>query len=474
MKILKKQTIEDFGISQSIIDRMEYKFFLGITLGKNYTWDYKDKKVTGIQIENVAFNSPLSSFIKEDDFLIKIIDKKNEKEYEVKDKLILENKKDGTIIDLAKQSLTDFFDFEKQNFCFEVVKVKRTNNQPEALIYKYDEKIEKVYITSDSAIEKEIERELIKKIPFFMNKKVYDQPHAIESFYPYIKLYLADISSLKNPICSFLLAGPTGTGKTEFAESLGRALDFNVLRIAMSDFQDDHSSSGLIGSPPSYIGYNDKTRLEKFYEENSKGILLLDEFEKASPKIQRVFLEAMDNGVITLMNGKKIDFSQTIIIMTSNAGISCKNTIKIANDRLNLPEITFNKQELLKHFLPEFVGRLTGIIEFKPLTVDTINKILDKFVYEYNQDYLSEKNTKLELTHSARNKIIELGFSPVYGARPMKNVFMSKVCLKIADLMIFEDHIPEKIIVDYVNEDFVVINEMEKTENIITVSNVIV
>jgi ATP-dependent Clp protease ATP-binding subunit ClpA len=455
LKAYKKDRIESLQLEEYIKNNLT----LGYLLGFSVKFDKKEwtltngSKVFGLTILETNPNGDFYSYLKAGDSIIEVRDLKNNLSYLVNESGNLYNKEHETTINLTTDKISDYIDLEHHKLYIEFVRTKingEKKEEKEDLRHWVELSVTTKYFCTDEKISLIIDRALIKNIPHEMNTKVYDQDHVINTVYPYIKLYKAQLTSKTSPIASFMLAGPTGTGKTEFAESLAKVLDMPILRLAMSDFQDEHSSSALTGAPPSYLGYNDKTRLEVFFDKNDKGVILLDEFDKATVKIQKLFLEVLDNGKATLMNGKVLDFSNTIIIMTSNAGVTCKKTIQLSNSNLVLPEITFNKQDLLKQLLPEFAGRVSGILEFKQLSLETIQKILDKFLREYNDTFLKDRNMSLELTEAARNKIIAMGFSPTYGARPLKNTFLSQVCLKIADIILFEEQQENrKIIVDY-------------------------
>lgn len=309
-----------------------------------------------------------------------------------------------------------------------------------------------IYEITDPKLIARIEKGRITQLPKLLKKKIFNQDHAIDQVYKRLKIYFAGLKDEAKPIGSYLLVGPTGTGKTELAKLLAQNLGFAMVRIDMSEYGERHTVSRLIGSPPSYIGYGDKTILEKeIGNTGRKVVLLLDEMEKAHPDLQQIFLQAMDNSRITLANGVEVDFNNTLILMTSNLGTVTKNSLGLMAENKIL---SVDMNTIRGHFLPEFMGRLSGVITFNPLNTDQAHLILEKFIKEFNQNQLASKKCSVEISQAAREHLVKIGFNQLYGARPLKNALQGDVFEKIADLFLFEDKVSAVISVDYINGEF--------------------
>jgi ATP-dependent Clp protease ATP-binding subunit ClpA len=293
-----------------------------------------------------------------------------------------------------------------------------------------------LYEILDPSIISQIEKQRIIHLPSILKSKLFNQDHAIEQIYKSIKIYFAGLKDESKPIGSYLFVGPTGTGKTELAKLIAKNLDFNLVRVDMSEYGEKHTVSRLIGSPPSYVGYGDKTILEKEIGNNGKKVvLLLDEMEKAHWDLQKIFLQAMDNSRITLANGVEINFNNTLILMTSNLGTITKGSIGLASEGKIL---SVDMEEVKSHFLPEFMGRLSGVVKFNPLKNEQALSILEKFLSEFNQSQMISKNCEVVLSSSAKEELIKQGFNQTYGARPLKNALQGEIYEKIADLFLFD------------------------------------
>jgi ATP-dependent Clp protease ATP-binding subunit ClpA len=230
--------------------------------------------------------------------------------------------------------------------------------------------------------------------------------------------------------------GPTGTGKTETAKQLAKNLGVKLLRFDMSEYQEKHSISKLIGSPPGYVGFEeDAGQLITQIQEAPNAVLLLDEVEKAHPDVMTVLLQLMDNGAITGSNGKRADCRNLILILTTNAGAADaeKNAIGFGGQ-----EKDYSDKDLKKFFTPEFRNRLDGVVTFSKLSKDTMVKIVGKFMDELREQ-VKDKAIRIKINKDAIEYLIEKGFDPKMGARPLQRVIDKEIKRPLAKLMLFGD-----------------------------------
>ena len=271
-----------------------------------------------------------------------------------------------------------------------------------------------------------------------LHKRVIGQDEGVTKVTEAIIRSKAGIKDPTKPIGSFLFLGPTGVGKTELAKALAEALfddENNMVRIDMSEYMEKHSVSRLIGAPPGYVGYDEGGQLTEAVRRKPYSVVLFDEVEKAHPDVFNVLLQVLDDGRITDSTGKTVDFKNTILIMTSNIGsqylldgIDEKGQIK--------PEAESSvMHDLRAHFRPEFLNRLDEIILFKPLTKGNIGGIIELLIADVNKR-LADKELKIALTDEAKNFIIENGYDPVYGARPLKRYLQKNVETLAAKLIL--------------------------------------
>ena len=290
-------------------------------------------------------------------------------------------------------------------------------------------------IVSDSNIEFELskmlnlpeeqvaerETENLAKLDANLKKQVYGQDEAIDSIVDKILVSQAGLKPDDKPVGSFVFMGPTGTGKTETAKQLSSALGVKLVRFDMSEYQERHSVSKLLGSPPGYVGHEEKGGLliEKI-QEAPNCVLLLDEIEKAHPDVSQVLLQIMDNGKVTGSNGKEADARNCILILTTNLGAKDaeKNTIGFDND---FDASTYEDKELKKFFAPEFRNRLDGVITFAKLGKNVMMKIVGKFLVEL-KNMVKDKNVKIDITDEALDYLVDKGFDTKMGARPLQRV----------------------------------------------------
>tara|TARA_B110000503_G_scaffold78582_1_gene120779 strand:+ start:778 stop:3024 length:2247 start_codon:yes stop_codon:yes gene_type:complete len=270
-----------------------------------------------------------------------------------------------------------------------------------------------------------------------MKKLVYGQDKAIESIVDKILVSQAGLKPDDKPIGAFVFMGPTGTGKTETAKALAQQLGVKLVRFDMSEFQERHSVSKLIGSPPGYIGSEDNAgQLIVKLQENPNCVLLLDEIEKAHPDVSQILLQLMDNGKVTGSNGKEADARNCTLILTTNLGAkdSEKNTIGFGAEDDHVYEDT----ALKKFFAPEFRNRLDGVIMFAKLSKEVMMKIVGKFLVEL-KDMVKEKNINITISNEALDYLVDKGFDPKMGARPLQRVIDKEIKRPLSRQILFGD-----------------------------------
>ena len=251
----------------------------------------------------------------------------------------------------------------------------------------------------------------------------------------------AGIKDPTKPIGSFLFLGPTGVGKTELAKALAAALfddENNMVRIDMSEYMEKYSVSRLIGAPPGYVGYDEGGQLTEAVRRKPYSVVLFDEIEKAHPDVFNVLLQVLDDGRITDSQGRTVDFKNTILIMTSNIGAQYLLDGIEENGEIKQESQDMVMNELRGHFRPEFLNRLDEIIMFKPLTKGNIGGIINLIIDDLNRR-LADKELTIELTDEAKHFIIENGYDPVYGARPLKRYIQKYVETLAAKLILAGD-----------------------------------
>jgi ATP-dependent Clp protease ATP-binding subunit ClpA len=266
--------------------------------------------------------------------------------------------------------------------------------------------------------------------------EVYGQNAAITELVDKILVARAGLKSENKPIGSFVFMGPTGCGKTETAKSLAKHLGVKLLRFDMSEYQEKHSISKLIGSPPGYVGFEENAGLLiTQIQENPYSVLLFDEVEKSHPDVSTVLLQMMDNGFITGSNGKKADCRNIVLILTTNAGAQAaeKNLIGFGSQ-----EQSYDDKDLKKFFSPEFRNRLDATITFKKLGKETMRKVVIKFIDELKFQ-VAEKAIKIRINEASISWLIEKGFDPKMGARPLQRVIDKEIKRPLAKMMLFGD-----------------------------------
>ncbi len=298
----------------------------------------------------------------------------------------------------------------------------------------------------------ESERDKIINLDKILHKRVIGQDEAVRKVTDAIIRSRAGIQDSRRPIGSFLFLGPTGVGKTELAKALAESLfddEHNIVRIDMSEYMEKYSVSRLIGAPPGYVGYEEGGQLTEAVRRKPYCVILFDEIEKAHPDVFNILLQVLDDGRITDSQGRTVDFKNTVIILTSNLGSDY--ILEGINENGEISDSAKEEvNKLLKQsFRPEFLNRLDEIIFYKPLNKEQIQKILDLLIIDLEKR-LEDKHLKLNLTDKAKNYIIENGYNPVYGARPLKRFVQKELETLIGKKILLQEILPNSTInIDY-------------------------
>ncbi len=278
------------------------------------------------------------------------------------------------------------------------------------------------------------DREALKQLEDNLKMVVFGQDEAIAALSTSIKLARAGLKPVEKPIGSFLLAGPTGVGKTEVSRQLAKVLGLELVRFDMSEYMERHTVSRLIGAPPGYIGFDQGGLLTDAVTKHPHSVVLLDEIEKAHPEVFNLLLQVMDHGALTDNNGRKADFRNVILVMTTNAGA----------ENISRRSIGFSEQDhgtdaleaINRMFTPEFRNRLDAIVTFKPLEEKVILNVVDKFLFEL-QGQLDDKRVQLEVDEAARKWLVRKGYDKTMGARPMARIIQEHIKKPLAEMVLF-------------------------------------
>jgi ATP-dependent Clp protease ATP-binding subunit ClpA len=284
------------------------------------------------------------------------------------------------------------------------------------------------------------DKEKLQSLDAELKAVIYGQDHAINQLVNAIKLSRSGLANPDKPIGSFLFSGPTGVGKTELAKQLARALGVEFLRFDMSEYMEKHTVSRLIGAPPGYVGFDQGGLLTDAIRKTPYAVLVLDEIEKAHPDLFNILLQVMDHASLTDNNGKKADFRNAIVVMTTNAGARELSGKKLGFKQTESGGIggTGSKAQgaIERTFSPEFRNRLDAWIAFGALSPESVRRVVEKFVSEL-RDQLADKNVTLELTEAGRAWLAEKGFDKLNGARPMARLIQSKIKEPLANEILF-------------------------------------
>jgi len=267
-----------------------------------------------------------------------------------------------------------------------------------------------------------------------LNRAVFGQDAAIEQVASAMKLARAGLRDPQKPIGSFLFAGPTGVGKTEVAKQLAATLGIEMLRFDMSEYMERHTVSRLIGAPPGYVGHDQGGLLTDAVDQHPHAVVLLDEIEKAHPDVYNILLQVMDNGMLTDAIGKKVDFRNVILIMTTNAGAADNARASIGFGRGKVEGE--DEKAIQRLFAPEFRNRLDAVVSFKALQPEVIRQVVTKFVLQLEAQ-LADRNITIELTDDAADWLAKNGFDELYGARPLARVIQENIKKPLADDILF-------------------------------------
>jgi ATP-dependent Clp protease ATP-binding subunit ClpA len=278
------------------------------------------------------------------------------------------------------------------------------------------------------------DRDVLRNLERNLKMVVFGQDAAIESLAASIKMARSGLANPAKPIGCFLLAGPTGVGKTEVTRQLGMQLGIEMIRFDMSEYMEAHSVSRLVGAPPGYVGFDQGGLLTEAVTKHPHCVILLDEIEKAHPDVFNILLQVMDHGVLTDTNGREANFKNAIIVMTTNAGaqLAARRTIGFVEQN-HAPDAM---ETIRRAFSPEFRNRLDAVIQFKPLDFEHILRVVDKFLFELEAQLL-EKQVTLDVDADARRWLADRGFDPQMGARPMARVIQEHVKRALADELLF-------------------------------------
>jgi ATP-dependent Clp protease ATP-binding subunit ClpA len=278
------------------------------------------------------------------------------------------------------------------------------------------------------------DRDVLRNLERNLKMVVFGQELAIEALTASIKMARSGLGDPSKPIGSFLLAGPTGVGKTEVTRQLAMQLGIEMIRFDMSEYMEAHSVSRLVGAPPGYVGFDQGGLLTEAVTKHPHAVLLLDEIEKAHPDVFNILLQVMDRGVLTDTNGREANFKNVVLVMTTNAGAQQASRRGIGFVKQD--HATDAMEVIRRTFTPEFRNRLDAVIQFNPLDFEHILRVVDKFLIEL-ESQLGEKHVSLDIDADARRWLAEHGFDPQMGARPMARVIQEKVKRALADELLF-------------------------------------
>jgi len=278
------------------------------------------------------------------------------------------------------------------------------------------------------------DQKTLKTLERDLSTVVFGQDEPIKALASSIKLARAGLREPEKPIGCYLFSGPTGVGKTEVARQLALTMGIELIRFDMSEYMERHTVSRLIGAPPGYVGFDQGGLLTDAIDQTPHAVLLLDEIEKAHPDLFNILLQVMDHGSLTDHNGKKVDFRNVILIMTTNAGASdmAKEAIGIGRSKREGDD----EEAIKRLFTPEFRNRLDSIITFNGLSPEIVALVVDKFVMQLEAQ-LEDRNVSIELDDKSRSWLVDKGYDQHFGARPLARVIQEHIKTPLADELLF-------------------------------------
>jgi len=278
------------------------------------------------------------------------------------------------------------------------------------------------------------DRDQLRNLERDLKLVIFGQDQAVAALASAIKMARSGLREPEKPVGAFLFAGPTGVGKTEVTRQLAHCLGIELIRFDMSAYMERHTVSRLIGAPPGYVGFDQGGLLTEAISKHPHAVLLLDEIEKAHPEVFNLLLQVMDHGTLTDNNGRKADFRNVVIIMTTNAGAESltRTSIGFTAGRSQGDEM----QDIKRMFTPEFRNRLDATISFAPLTHEVILRVVDKFLMQL-EDQLHEKKVEVSFTAALKDYLAKNGFDPLMGARPMSRLIQDTIRRGLADELLF-------------------------------------
>ena len=285
------------------------------------------------------------------------------------------------------------------------------------------------------------EREKVLRLDQILHERIVGQDEAVRLVADAIIRARSGIKDPRRPIGSFIFLGPTGVGKTELAKTLAAALfdtEENMIRIDMSEYQERHTVSRLVGAPPGYVGYEEGGQLTEAVRRRPYSVVLFDEIEKAHPDVFNTLLQVLDDGRLTDAQGRTVDFRNTVIIMTSNIGSEWLTADATSDGEIKPDARERVMAEMRSYFRPEFLNRLDNIVLFKPLTPAEIERIVDLMMNDLRAR-LSERQMTMEITEDARRFLAQQGFDPIYGARPLRRFISREVETRIGRALLTGD-----------------------------------
>lgn len=313
------------------------------------------------------------------------------------------------------------------------VKLRRQKSK-QVTVKDIEELVARIAKIPPKTIKKDDKKHL-KNLDINLKKKIFAQDDAIDRAVNAIRLSRSGLADPARPIASFLFAGPTGVGKTEVAKQLAEEMGVEFIRFDMSEYMEKHTVSRLIGSPPGYVGFDQGGQLTDAIHRNPHSVLLLDEIEKAHPDIFNILLQIMDHATLTDNNGRKSDFRQVVLIMTTNTGAR-ESTAKPIGFEQNQQYAGRSMDAIKRTFSPEFINRLTAIITFAPLTLKTVEKIVQKELGRL-QERLKDRQVTLNWTDATCRHLAQKGFDPLYGARPIQRFIEQEMAQPLSSEILF-------------------------------------